>query len=92
MALLSDDDITTRLDALPGWERDGDAIAREFKFDDFQGSVDFVNRITPPAEEMNHHPDIAISWSQVEVAISTHSEGGITKNDFELAQKVEALA
>ena len=40
---------------------------------------------------MNHHPDIAISWSQVEVALSTHSEGGVTENDFELAEKVEAL-
>ena len=54
--------------------------------------MDFVNRITPVAEEMNHHPDIAISWSQVEVAISTHSEGGLTDNDFELAKKVEGLA
>jgi 4a-hydroxytetrahydrobiopterin dehydratase len=92
MALLDDDDITTRLDALPGWERDGDAIAREFKFDDFQGSVDFVNRITPPAEEMNHHPDIAISWNKVTLTLSTHSEGGLTENDFELATRIDSLA
>ena len=52
----------------------------------------FVDSIVEPAEEMNHHPDIAISWSQVEVAISTHSEGGLTENDFELAKKVEELA
>jgi 4a-hydroxytetrahydrobiopterin dehydratase len=91
MALLDDDDITARLDRLPGWQRDGDAIAREFKFDDFQGSVDFVNRITPPAEEMNHHPDIAIAWNKVTLTLSTHSEGGLTENDFELATRIESL-
>ena len=91
MALLGDDDITARLDRLTGWQRDGDAITREFKFDDFQGSVDFVNRITPPAEEMNHHPDIAISWNRVTLTLSTHSEGGLTENDFELATRIESL-
>src|SRR3954453_9477987 len=91
MALLSDDDIQARLDGLSGWERSGDSIRREFKFDDFQGSVDFVNRITPPAEEMNHHPDIAISWNKVELTLSTPSEGGLTENDFELAQRIDGL-
>jgi 4a-hydroxytetrahydrobiopterin dehydratase len=92
MALLSDDDIQARLDRLPGWRRDGDSITRELKFDDFQGSVDFVNRITPPAEEMNHHPDIAISWNKVTLTLSSHSEGGLTENDFELATRIDALA
>jgi 4a-hydroxytetrahydrobiopterin dehydratase len=92
MALLSDDDIQARLDDLPEWQRDGDSIARTFKFDDFQGSVDFVNRITPPAEEMNHHPDIAISWNKVELTLSTHSVGGLTENDFELAGRIDSLA
>jgi 4a-hydroxytetrahydrobiopterin dehydratase len=92
MALLSDDDITAWLDRLAGWQRDGDSITRELKFDDFQGSVDFVNRITPPAEEMNHHPDIAISWNKVTLTLSTHSEGGLTENDFELATRIDSLA
>jgi 4a-hydroxytetrahydrobiopterin dehydratase len=92
MALLSNDDIQARLDRLPGWRRDGDSITRELKFDDFQGSVDFVNRITPPAEEMNHHPDIAISWNKVTLTLSSHSEGGLTENDFELATRIDALA
>jgi 4a-hydroxytetrahydrobiopterin dehydratase len=92
MALLSDDDIQERLERVPGWAREGDAIKREFKFDDFQGSVDFVNRITPPAEEMNHHPDIAISWNRVELTLSTHSQGGLTENDFELAGRIDSLA
>jgi 4a-hydroxytetrahydrobiopterin dehydratase len=91
MALLSDDDIQERLEGVPGWQREGDAIKREFKFDDFQGSVDFVNRITPPAEEMNHHPDISISWNRVELTLSTHSQGGLTENDFELAGRIDSL-
>jgi 4a-hydroxytetrahydrobiopterin dehydratase len=92
MPLLSDEDIEMRLDKLPGWSREGDSITRELKFDDFQGSVDFVNRITPPAEEMNHHPDIAISWNKVTLTLSTHSEGGLTQNDFELATRIDSLA
>jgi 4a-hydroxytetrahydrobiopterin dehydratase len=51
-----------------------------------------VNRITPAAEEMNHHPDLAISWSKVTVSLSTHSQGGITENDFELAARIDEQA
>jgi 4a-hydroxytetrahydrobiopterin dehydratase len=92
MAVLSDDEVQRRLSELSGWERDGDAITRQFKFEDFQGSVDFVNRITPAAEDMNHHPDLAISWNKVDVSLSTHSEGGLTENDFELARQISDLA
>jgi 4a-hydroxytetrahydrobiopterin dehydratase len=92
MAVLDEGEIERRLAELSGWERDGDAIRRSFKFEDFQGSVDFVNRITPAAEEMNHHPDLAISWNTVECTLSTHSEGGLTGADFELASQIDALA
>jgi 4a-hydroxytetrahydrobiopterin dehydratase len=92
MALLSDEDIQQRLDGLPDWTREGDALRRDYKLEDFKGSVDFVNRLTPEAEGMNHHPDLAISWNTVEVRISTHSEGGITENDFELAKRIDAVA
>ena len=92
MALLSDEEIEQRLSELDGWEREGDAIRRSFKLDDFKGSVDFVNRLTPEAEEMNHHPDLAISWNEVTVTISTHSEGGLTADDFELARRIEKVA
>jgi 4a-hydroxytetrahydrobiopterin dehydratase len=92
MALLSDDDVKERLKELEGWRQRGEYIVKSFDRGDFVGSVKFVDSIVEPAEEMNHHPDIAISWSQVEVAISTHSEGGLTENDFELAKKVEGLA
>jgi 4a-hydroxytetrahydrobiopterin dehydratase len=92
MAVLGDDEVKGRLSDLPGWERDGDAIKRQFKFEDFRASVDFVNRITPAAEDMNHHPDLAISWNTVDVTLSTHSEGGLTENDFGLAAQIDDLA
>ena len=92
MARLNDDEIEQRLAQLDGWERAGDAIERTFELDDFKGSVDFVNRLTPIAEEMNHHPDLSISWNKVTVTITTHSEGGLTANDFELARRIATLA
>ena len=92
MARLSDEEIEEALVSCDGWRRDGDAIVKEFDRGDFAGSVDFVNAIAPGAEEMNHHPDVAISWSKVTVTITTHSAGGLTSSDFELARKVEAAA
>jgi 4a-hydroxytetrahydrobiopterin dehydratase len=91
MPLLSDEEVEARLGDLSGWERDGDVIRKEFKSGDFKGSVDFVNRLTPVAEEMGHHPDLEISWDTVTVRITTHSEGGLTGNDFELAARIDAL-
>jgi 4a-hydroxytetrahydrobiopterin dehydratase len=92
MALLSDAEIDTRLGELSGWARLGAAIEKEFDRGDFVGSVEFVTKLVEPAEAMNHHPDVSISWSTVKVSISTHSEGGLTANDFELAAKIDGLA
>ncbi len=92
MAVLDDREVERRLAELPGWERKGRALRRNFKFRDFVGSIDFVNRLVPVAEEMNHHPDLAISWNEVAVALTTHSEGGITSGDFALAAQIDSLA
>jgi 4a-hydroxytetrahydrobiopterin dehydratase len=92
MALLSDSEIEARLARLQGWDRVGEAIAKEFDRGDFVGSVKFVSDLVEPAEAMGHHPDVAISWATVTVTISTHSEGGLTAADFELAAKIDALA
>jgi 4a-hydroxytetrahydrobiopterin dehydratase len=92
MTLLNDDEIEAKLAELNGWERRDDAIAKAFDRGDFVGSVRFVDSLVTPAEEMGHHPDLEISWSTVTVTISTHSEGGLTAADFELAAKVDALA
>jgi 4a-hydroxytetrahydrobiopterin dehydratase len=83
MARLEESEIQERLDALEG-------ITKEFQLGDFAGSVDFVNRITAVAEDMNHHPDLSISWNKVGVSITTHSEGGLTASDFELASRIDA--
>lgn len=92
MPRLSDEDMESRLGELDGWTREGVAIVKEFKLDDFVSSVDFINRLAPVAEEMNHHPDLQVSWNKVTVSITTHSEGGLTENDFELAKSIDPLA
>jgi 4a-hydroxytetrahydrobiopterin dehydratase len=90
--LLSDDEIKQQLSSLAGWDRSGDEIVREFDRGDFVGSVRFAEAIVEPAEELGHHPDLEISWATVRVRISTHSEGGLTAADFELAGRIDALA
>lgn len=92
MALLSDSEIEAKLAGAPGWARADGAIAKEFDRGDFVGSAKFVAALVEPAEGMNHHPDLEISWATVKVTISTHSEGGLTAADFELAAKIDALA
>ena len=90
--LLSDEEITARLSELEGWSREGDAITKSFDRGDFVGSVKFVDQLVEPAEGMNHHPDLSISWSEVKVSITNHAAGGLTAADFELAGKIDALA
>ena len=89
---LSAEDVDIRLAALTGWERADEAIQRRFEFEDFAESIAFVNRIAPVAEQLGHHPDIAISWNIVTVSITTHSQGSLTDADFELAGRIDPLA
>ena len=89
--LLSDSEISERLAGLTGWSREGDVIAKEFKHEDFVGSVRFVDAVVAPAEEMNHHPDLEISWDTVKVSITNHAAGGLTEADFELAGRIDGL-
>ena len=93
MALLDQEQIDEAISGLDdGWRVEGSAIVREFDRGDFVGSVRFVDSLVEPAEGMGHHPDVVISWSTVTVSVSTHSEGGLTSADFELAAKIDALA
>jgi 4a-hydroxytetrahydrobiopterin dehydratase len=91
MAALGDSEIDARLAEHPGWSRERTAIVKRFKRGDFVGSVHFVDAIVGPAEEMNHHPDLAISWDEVTVTLSTHADGGVTAADFELAARIDSL-
>lgn len=92
MTLLSESEINSKITSMPEWSHDGSAICREFDRGDFVGAVAFVDSLVVPAEEMGHHPDVSISWSKVTVRISTHSQGGITDADFELAGRIDKLA
>jgi 4a-hydroxytetrahydrobiopterin dehydratase len=92
MALLGDDEVAQRLESADGWSREGDAITKTFENGDFVGSVEFVKKLVEPAEGMGHHPDLELSWDKVTISITNHAEGGLTAADFELAQKIDALA
>ena len=89
--LLADEEIEAKLGELDGWVREGDAITKTFDNGDFVGSVEFVRRLTGPAEEMGHHPDLELSWGKVKVSITNHAAGGLTDADFELAKRIDAL-
>lgn len=92
MALLTDERSEERLAQLDDWVRKGNEIERVFKFKDFAEAMVFVNRVADLAEQANHHPDIAVSWNKVTLTLSTHSQGGLTDNDFELASQIDTLS
>lgn len=92
MNILNNKEINDKLKGLKGWNFSDSQIGKEFKFKDFKAALDFVNRIGKAADEMNHHPDILLhSWNKVRITVSTHSEGGVTDKDFQLAEKIEGL-
>lgn len=91
MAKLSEDEIRTRLEGLAGWEPGDAAIGKEYRFDTFPQAVAFVVAVGFAAEAANHHPDLDVRYNRVHVELSTHSEGGVTDKDFDLAQEIEAL-
>ncbi len=91
MALLSDDQVDAAARTLDGWQRADGALRRSVTFDSFLDGIDGVRRIAELAERADHHPDIDIRWRTVNLALSTHSEGGITDKDVELARQIDAL-
>jgi 4a-hydroxytetrahydrobiopterin dehydratase len=92
MDTLTDAQIADGLAALDGWERDGDAITRTFTADSYPAATAFVVRMAFAAEKANHHPDLTWSWVNVTVSLSTHSAGGITQNDLDLAAIIDGLS
>ena len=93
MVTLTRVEIDENLKSLSGWIFSENKIEKEFTLKDFSGALDFVNKIGIEAEKMDHHPDILIhSWNKVKIFLSTHSAGGITANDFNLASKIETIA
>ena len=89
MAKLSAAQVQRALRSLPGWRRDGDFIAKEFRFRTFLAGIRFVDSVALIAEAQEHHPDIHVVWTTVTLKIQTHDEGGITGWDVALAKEIE---
>ncbi len=86
--LLTESAIEESLGHLPDWKLGGPSITATFHFPSFPEAIAFVNRVAALAEEANHHPDIDIRWNKVHLILSTHSAGGLTALDFQLADQV----
>lgn len=92
MSLLDKNEIQKKIETLKGWKYLDKQIIKEFKLNDFKEALAFVNKVGDAAEAMDHHPNILMhSWNKVKITISTHSEGGVTNKDFQLAEKIESL-
>jgi 4a-hydroxytetrahydrobiopterin dehydratase len=95
MVLLTDSETQQRLAGVPDWRLgEGSAtIVRELAFADFAAAIAFVDRVAAAAEAANHHPDILLhGWNKVRLTLSTHSAGGLTAADFQLAAQLDRLA
>jgi 4a-hydroxytetrahydrobiopterin dehydratase len=92
MGLLTEDEITGRLAGVPGWARQDDSIVTTVTQSDFKEAMLFVGAVAYVAERANHHPDILIEWNKVTLTLSTHSAGGLTGADFDLAGAISALS
>jgi 4a-hydroxytetrahydrobiopterin dehydratase len=91
--VLTQDEIDDRLARChPDWAGSPAKLARSIEFADFLTAAEFVNRLAPRCEELDHHPDLALRWRWVEVELATHSAGGVTDKDFALAAIVDELA
>ena len=91
MPLLTDIQIEDGLKGLAGWERKGNEIVKVVKNNSFVDSVGFVTKVAVLAEKADHHPDILIQYKNVTLTLSTHSKGGLTEKDFNLAREIDAL-
>ena len=92
MELLTDDQITAELTESPGGSLANGEITQTFTRQDFKDAFLLVGAVAFLAEEANHHPDIDIRWNKVTLTLSTHSAGGLTAADFELARRISALS
>jgi 4a-hydroxytetrahydrobiopterin dehydratase len=90
--LLNDEEISRQLGSLPGWRRDGESLVASYDAPDFPGAVQLIVQAGDEAEQMGHHPDIDLRWKVTSWRLSTHSEGGLTQLDIELAHRIAAAA
>jgi 4a-hydroxytetrahydrobiopterin dehydratase len=90
--LLEPDDVASQLADIPSWIVDGPSIRRTYDFPDFAAAIRWIDQMAVIAEAMNHHPDVDLRWRRVFVTLTTHSEGGITALDIDLAHHLESKA
>jgi 4a-hydroxytetrahydrobiopterin dehydratase len=88
--ILESDAVDVALKTLPCWSRSGSAIEKWFEFAEFSAAANFVQVVASLAEEMNHHPDIDVRYRRVRIFLTTHSVGGITCLDVDLARRIDA--
>lgn len=88
---LAESEVATRFATLAGWKREGKAIGKKWEFEDFAHAVMFTNAIAHLADQVDHHPDLALGYAYVRVTLTTHDAGGLTGNDFDLASAIDAL-
>jgi 4a-hydroxytetrahydrobiopterin dehydratase len=91
MPVLTDEQVDTAAKDLDGWERVDGALRRSVKFGTFLDGIDAVRRVAEHAEREDHHPDIDIRWRTVTFALVTHSEGGITDKDVQMAAQINEV-
>ena len=90
-ARLSPDDVTAALSRLPLWSGGPEGIERTLELSSFRAAAEAISMIADAAEQLDHHPDLDLRWTRVRVAVVTHSAGGLTELDLELARRVDAL-
>jgi 4a-hydroxytetrahydrobiopterin dehydratase len=90
--LLTDEEIDRQLADLPDWTRQGDTMCATLDAPDFPAAIRLVDDVAVEAQEMDHHPDIDIRWRTTRWVLSTHSEGGLTQLDIELAHRISQAA
>lgn len=88
---MSHAEIDTGLQTLSGWQREGNAISKEFRFENFRAAVAFLVRVAFEAEQRDHHPEIHNVYNRVKLTLSTHDAGGVTAKDFDLAKAIDGL-
>ena len=91
MNVLSDTEINERLSSMEGWEYESNAIHTALEFENFKDAFSVMTRIAFEAEKLDHHPDWSNVYNTLNISLSTHSEGGVTEKDFELAKTIDAL-
>ena len=89
--ILGSAEIKHELKRVPEWDHEKKQIERTFEFDDFAQAIDFVNAVAEIAEEEEHHPDIDLRYNKVRLVLSTHSKGGLTAHDFDVAERIDTL-